>query len=336
MLKFINMAGDVVVELHPDTVSGSNSLVGEFTERLSKILNFSSFGIKLVSSGNVLADQQSWNELGKPQEIQLVTLPLVTHCERDLLAAVRREDVCKVEKILQKPHDAACTYPDGTPLLVEASRKGNHEIVKLLHRALADINSTGRNGRTALYEAIAAYDLARGHFEVVHFLLDAGANTDQPDWLGNTPLHAAVSGGYNIEVVRLLLKASADMDRANSQGVTPLRAAARWGHAEDVAALLEAGSNPNKADASRGTPLLAAVLRGNACMVRLLVEKRAEAREGCLGRMLLLWKSRKACRWTRAPSTRLRCSPPSTRATWRLRAALPKRRLTCGGPAPMA
>ena len=249
MLKFINMAGDVVVELHPDTFSGSNSLVGEVTERLSKILNFSSFGIKLVSSGIVLADQQSWHELGKPQEIQLVTLPLVTHCERDLLAAVRREDVCKVEKILQKPHDAACTYPDGTPMLCEASRKGNHEIVKLLHRALADINSTGRNGRTALYEAVAAYNLAHGHFEVVHFLLDAGANADQPDWLGNTPLHAAVSGGggYSTEVVRLLLKASADMDQPNSQGVTPLRAAARWGHVEDVSALLDAHADPNKA-----------------------------------------------------------------------------------------
>ena len=57
--------------------------------------------------------------------------------------------------------------------------------------------------------------------EVVRLLLDAGANKDQVDSNGRTPLLLAVK--YNkIEMVRLLLKAGANRNKADKYGRTPL------------------------------------------------------------------------------------------------------------------
>lgn len=64
----------------------------------------------------------------------------------------------------------------------------------------------------------------RGYTEIVKLLLDYGANPNQTDCIGNTPLHlAAVTS--KISVVTLLLKAGTDVLSSDRHGYNPLQLA---------------------------------------------------------------------------------------------------------------
>lgn len=64
----------------------------------------------------------------------------------------------------------------------------------------------------------------RGYTDIVHLLLEHGANPDQRDCLGNTPLHlAAVTS--KIAVVTLLLKAGTNVLSSDERGRNPLQLA---------------------------------------------------------------------------------------------------------------
>jgi ankyrin repeat protein len=81
----------------------------------------------------------------------------------------------------------------------------------------------------------------------VKMALRAGADPEQKDGEGTTPLYAASVNG-EAEIARLLLAAGACPDTESggpgSEG-TPLCAAACWGHTETVRELLEHGADPS-------------------------------------------------------------------------------------------
>nr|WTB29165.1 ankyrin repeat domain-containing protein [Streptomyces sp. NBC_00830] len=81
----------------------------------------------------------------------------------------------------------------------------------------------------------------------VKALLRAGADPEQADSEGTTPLYVASVNG-EAEIARLLLAAGAPPN-AKSSGLgsegTPLCAAACWGHTETVRELLAHGADPN-------------------------------------------------------------------------------------------
>ena len=56
-----------------------------------------------------------------------------------------------------------------------------------------------------------------GHFEVVNVLLAAGAEVDENNKYGNTPLHDTSSDGH-FEVVKVLIRAKADVRIRNNKG----------------------------------------------------------------------------------------------------------------------
>lgn len=64
----------------------------------------------------------------------------------------------------------------------------------------------------------AAY---KGHYHVVHYLLDSNANVHQKDKDGWTALHNACSKGY-FRIVRLLIEKKAKVDTKSKMGHTPL------------------------------------------------------------------------------------------------------------------
>jgi len=82
-----------------------------------------------------------------------------------------------------------------------------------------------------------------GDVDSIRKAVSQGARVDQPDDLGNTPLHYSANAGH-LEAVNELLKAfGAPVNVANSAGDTPLHKAAARGHAEVVKALLAAGAD---------------------------------------------------------------------------------------------
>jgi ankyrin repeat protein len=95
-------------------------------------------------------------------------------------------------------------------------------------------------GRTPLWNLAAAGDLAGMRRE-----LTAGADPNQGDDVGYTPLHIAIQE-KRIEAVSLLLKSGADPNRPDNHGNVPLWTAVQnWGKDDAIILLLlRAGADP--------------------------------------------------------------------------------------------
>ena len=144
----------------------------------------------------------------------------------------------------------------------------NPEKLKLLITVGADVNQADENGRTPLYRAASV-----GHTECVKLLLLAapGIEVNKANNSGYTPLYWAALRGHT-ECVKLLLAAPGiEVNKADKEGKTPLYWAAFAGHAECVKLLLAApGIDVNKADNDGRTPLYQAARRGHTEIVKLL------------------------------------------------------------------
>jgi ankyrin repeat protein len=115
---------------------------------------------------------------------------------------------------------------------------GRAAIVKLLLEHKADPEDAGYGGLPVLYFALA-------HSDVVHVLLDAGANPRvRVHYRGNgrgprntTLLHEAAAGGH-VDTVKRLLAAGVPIDGTGAGKATPLVVAARGGQPKMVQLLL--------------------------------------------------------------------------------------------------
>jgi ankyrin repeat protein len=97
-----------------------------------------------------------------------------------------------------------------------------------------------------------------GTIDAVSVLIDAGANPNQEDTLGNTPGHFAASSGQ-VENLKLLLAHGLRVNRRNNEGETMLLLAAGRGHVDFVRVLIEAGADPT-ARSTRDSPLEVSLL----------------------------------------------------------------------------
>ena len=123
-----------------------------------------------------------------------------------------------------------------------AIRTGELDTVKRLTTGSFDLDSFDPEDiweRTPVLLA-AKYDQP----EILRYLLDAGANREQPEAAGRSPLLIAIKEGSK-ESSRVLIDHGANLEAVDSQDRTPLF----WAIADDdvamVEALLEAGADPN-------------------------------------------------------------------------------------------
>ena len=147
-----------------------------------------------------------------------------------------------------------------TPLAVAIS-SGNREVAVFLQQ-----HTAAAHREPALQQA--AY---RGDSRAVRQLLRAGARVAQPDALGVTPLHAAVSS-QNPVVVSLFLTRGAAVNVRDRFGWTPLHKAAYDGSTEIVKLLLQHKAKVKARAKDGDTPLHLAVQRGKLDTMRVLLD----------------------------------------------------------------
>ena len=198
--------------------------------------------------------------------------------------AAQSGQLAAVQELLRLGADPneALDYP--TPLACAAA-KGHRRVLEALLKAGASVNALGpyRNGtfgynidgppggsgsRTLAAVHAAVFNQSRVGLEV---LAAAGADLNQPDAVGRTPLAIAVRAEA-ADLVTFLLAHGAEVNRPDSAGVTPLLAAK---NRRIQLELLAAGADPNQRFSNGESPLWGAIRKQDPEMVKLLLEKGA-------------------------------------------------------------
>ena len=169
-------------------------------------------------------------------------------------------DARKIEALLAAGADVkmgVANYNGQTPLHKAAEKRGYSEIEQVMQSLIkegANVNQADNNGESPLHAAACHGDAA-----IIQFLINAGADAKKTDYKGRTPLHG-VSFGDKAAAIQALIKAGADVNQADKNGETPLHSAARYGDAAIIQALIDAGADVKKTDKKGRTPLHVASL----------------------------------------------------------------------------
>lgn len=150
----------------------------------------------------------------------------------------------------------------GKETLISAVTYGKLDAVKSLLANGANINEKDRDGATPLMIAAGGTEYLPNNLPMVEMLVAARASLEKRDSEGRTALDRAVAEGKT-EVVGFLLNSGAlDNARAND-GSTPMLYAAKFGKLPVLKLLIAHHAQVDLADASGATPLMIAS-EGNA------------------------------------------------------------------------
>uniref|UniRef100_A0A0K0DZI9 ANK_REP_REGION domain-containing protein n=1 Tax=Strongyloides stercoralis TaxID=6248 RepID=A0A0K0DZI9_STRER len=178
--------------------------------------------------------------------------------------AIENGDSFPVEK-LREHHVKNYTNKKKETFLIAAARYGNLEVCKMIVDS-SDIHAKDEDGFTALLNASQ-----NGYPEIVKLLLEKGANVDESDMYGWTPLFWSVYNNH-FECLQELLIYSPRVNLVEpDDNLTPLIIASARGYIECVRLLLENGANPNSSDKFGSTPLIWASRKGYYKIVEYLV-----------------------------------------------------------------
>lgn len=195
-------------------------------------------------------------------------------------------------EIVQILIDAGCNVntrnSGGDTPLTAACKRANAEVVRTLIAAGANVNKTGMHEFTPIVAVFYApkmnqtlaehgfvekdNDISSKIVSIVQMLLDAGANLNDRDLQGRTPLMLAVMLGF-VEIAKILIAAGADVNamsqpdskvislfRGDGISRTALHFAVEESQKDAIALLLEAGADPDIRD-SLGNSALDVVMQ---------------------------------------------------------------------------
>lgn len=151
-----------------------------------------------------------------------------------LMFAALGDEPMVVKHLLEAKANPNSRDVDGWTALMLASIRGKAETVRLLTASGADVNGRNKYRQTSLILAARSSDP-----EKVKALLAAGASVEDYDLEGKTALHNAVEAADNSLVIAALLNAGANVNAVDADGMTPLMRAAERGNADIVRVLLE-------------------------------------------------------------------------------------------------
>ncbi|KAI3872051.1 hypothetical protein MKX03_001398, partial [Papaver bracteatum] len=163
---------------------------------------------------------------------------------------------------------------DGRGCLHFAAAGGRLNVCKyLIENLKLDVNSRDGEGCTPLYHACA-----EGHFDMVEYLLEKGANPDASNDMNHTPLHQAANSG-DTKIITLLLSRGVPVDVVSRSG-NALQFAAARGHPDAVKLLLDHGADPNCDNSPMLRPLFSAMFtKSGECMASLKEKEKKECME---------------------------------------------------------
>ena len=183
-----------------------------------------------------------------------------------------------VALLLQAGADIHARDPEGDTPLLMAAYGGflNPAVLETLVDAGADVQDRNERGTTVLLAALPSWppddELPIDRVtDVVRRLLDLGADASAP-----TLLHKAARLGDNPELITVILDAGADVNARNRIGQSPLHDAALGGGPGVIAALVAAGAELNARDNRGATPLHQAVEAKKPANVAALLEAGAD------------------------------------------------------------
>ncbi|MDR1901501.1 MAG: ankyrin repeat domain-containing protein [Treponema sp.] len=162
----------------------------------------------------------------------------------------------------------------GHTALIFAAWSGNNALVQMLLSKGDNVNKSSNLNMTPLYFAAA-----EGHASTVKLLLDSGARVKVEHKLsGETALLAGIRSG-NLDTVKYLIQVGADVNDPDARGTTPLMAAAQTNTAI-LKAVLDAGTlaNINRTSRDRSTALIFAAAAGKTDCARMLLDNGADAK----------------------------------------------------------
>ena len=123
-------------------------------------------------------------------------------------------------------------------LLYEAVSRCNVEIVA----CLLDIQAKNHVDMSLAWTYLIRTAIQKNHTEILTLLIKAGANVDEKDDYGQTPLHYAIDHG-SAEIVSKLIDLGANIEMVDQDGKTPLHLAISCASKEIVAKLILAGAD---------------------------------------------------------------------------------------------
>ena len=184
--------------------------------------------------------------------------------DTQLYHSVMFGDPVEVKRLIEK--GANVNYLEKKrPLLGWAAQLENVEVVKTLIQAGADLNSVDGIGQTPLMRAA---DM--GQVAVAKVLLEAKADSSIATPSGETAVSLAVKN-TNKELIDALLQGGANPNIPDKEGVTPLLSALQWESVDVARALLAGKADPNKAS-ELFSPLSFAINQGNPELVQALLD----------------------------------------------------------------
>jgi len=173
-------------------------------------------------------------------------------------------------KVLRRKHFSTLMVQ-----LLTAVQSGTvHDINMVLKRSLIHVNSHDSNKRTPI--SVAA---SEGRLEIVQFLVLKGAQLNEVDHMGNTPLYDAVRNKHE-DVVDALLKAGAVLGLdENTVGVLMCEAASKEDQTvgvQEIRLLVKCGSNVNSKDYDGRTALHLAASTDKDNVIKVLLSLGAD------------------------------------------------------------
>ena len=162
------------------------------------------------------------------------------------------------------------SFDDESTALHMASRGGHEDVVHLLLEHGAELSAQDKDGRTALHLASE-----NGHEKVALLLLEHGAELSAQDKDGRTALHLASKKGRE-KIALLLLEHGAELSAQDKDGRTALHVASDNGHEKVALLLLEHGAEASAQDKDGWTVLHSASRYGHEKFALLLLEHGAE------------------------------------------------------------
>ena len=158
----------------------------------------------------------------------------------------------------------------GGPLVKMATEQGNASLVRMLLQAGACVNDDKAGGLHLVKLATE-----QGDFDIVSQLIKHGASfvPQERDPNKKSLLIIAVEKG-NASLVRVLLQAGASINEDNAGGLHLVKLATEQEDVDIVSQLIKHGArvDPGEHDPSKITPLIIAVKKGNAALVKILLQ----------------------------------------------------------------